>query len=193
MSNLFQDLKASRKGKRSLRDAASPLYRWLRENREDIADLRNTGIATWKEILDLARQAGIEVAVTDQTVNAMRKKWQRITNEELGLPVDTKAPQRQARTSTDLPPSKTDPNWRPPEIERIFSEDTADRSAETALPVAVKEESPVAPTTDRKPPFTGSPVRPEDNERIPQHSRDSLARMRAKIRARKEERFVTSG
>ncbi|GLQ64212.1 hypothetical protein [Gluconobacter cerinus] len=187
MTNPLRDLKTSRNGKRALRDRASPLYRWLRTNMAEVSELRESGVATWKDILGAARLSGLNVEVSQRMANVISKQWYRLQNEAQGLPVDAKSDASAARPEKILPPSKVDPDWRPDEVEAHW----ADR--EELVSVRPTERSSPDETTEvalvPAHPIQAPPVAIEDNEKIPKHSRDSLKRLREKIRARKEEKY----
>ena len=188
MTNPLHDLKTSRNGKRALRERASPLYRWLRTNMAEVSDLRETGVATWKDILGAARLAGLNVEVSQRMANVISKQWYRLQNEAQGLPVDAKSDTSAVRPERILPPSKIAPDWRPDEIEAHWAEreePVSVRPSELSSPEDATGQALVSAHPIRATP----PVAIEDNEKIPQHSRDSLKRLREKIRARKEEKY----
>nr|WP_249212125.1 hypothetical protein [Gluconobacter cerinus] len=170
-----------------MRDRASPLYRWLRTNMAEVSELRESGVATWKDILGAARLSGLNVEVSQQMANVISKQWYRLQNEAQGLPVDAKSDASAVRPEKILPPSKVDPDWRPDEVEAHW----ADR--EELVSVRPTERSSPDETTEvalvPAHPIQAPPVAIEDNEKIPKHSRDSLKRLREKIRARKEEKY----
>ncbi|GBR43508.1 hypothetical protein AA3990_0447 [Gluconobacter roseus NBRC 3990] len=137
-------------------------------------------------ILAAAREDGIDVECTDAVANTIRKKWSRIVSERARQKVEIKSTPPSETVSR--PPSRLPSDWQPEEIKQHYAErDVAERVTSVRSPQTVV----TSPETARN----RSWVRPrrrlaaEDNENIPQHSRDSLSRILDKKHAEKEERY----
>ena len=145
---------------------ASPLYRWLRENVDRLHRLRTNGKANWSDIMKAAIEAGVLCDETERSYKRCRDVWHRVNKRHecrtRTAPVDRIKPKAQ-------PPSRMDKNWRPEAIERHYVDQDHDRLLRAVVdPLSVPSQ----------------PVRPEENENLPEHSRASARRAWAKIQAR---------
>lgn len=161
MSDYLARLERRPKGSAPPRQA-SPLYLWFNENFDRLHRLRTDKKANWSDIMQAAIEAGILSDKTEQSYKRCRDVWYRV-NKRRGQQIET-PPVAKIKTQT-RPPSRTDRNWCPEAVERHYANQDDDRSLTASVYQA--------------------PVRPEENENLPENSRDSARRAWAKIQARK--------
>lgn len=171
---------------RAPRATATPIYRWLYQNHDAIAELREGRRVTWKMILTAAQDDGIDVACTEAVANTIRKKWSRIVSERARQKADT-TPNPPAETVSPAP-SRLPADWQPEEVKQQYAErDVARRAPSVRAPRTIVT-SP-DPTRRRPgfPPRRRLPV--EDDESIPQLGRESISRILDRKHAEKEKRY----
>ncbi|NHN86053.1 hypothetical protein GOB93_15590 [Acetobacter musti] len=97
----------------SLKEAASPLYRWLMLNYEDISSVRQPG-DPWAPYLTAAIEDGVYIEDRARGLRAIRRMWdvvQKLKRKRRTTPDDEPPPP--ARTFSHAP-SRADAGWRPP-------------------------------------------------------------------------------
>ncbi|MBS1054778.1 hypothetical protein [Gluconobacter kondonii] len=171
---------------RAPRATATPIYRWLYQNHDAIAELRDGRRVTWKMILTAAQDDGIDVACTEAVANTIRKKWSRIVSERARQKANT-TPNPPAEIVSPAP-SRLPANWQPEEVKQQYAErDDAERVPPVRAPRTVVTSPDPARHHSGFPPRQRLAV--EDNERIPQHGRESISRILNRNHAKKEEKY----
>ncbi|KPH88753.1 hypothetical protein GLUCOINTEAF2_0203694 [Komagataeibacter intermedius AF2] len=92
------------------KEAASPLYRWLVMNAEDIKAVRMPG-ESWRPYLQAAIECGVSVKDNNQGLRKIAKLWDRLQKIRRGRtgafpPASTTEPAASY-------PSRTSPDWKP--------------------------------------------------------------------------------
>ena len=178
MSKALREIQEAHKT-RPAQPHSKAVYQWLRKNQDIVSELRDAKIATWEMIAKAARKDGVEVELSPVGLGAIRKMWSRLKSERERITVGK--PANDTPDQTPEPPSRTPADWRPAAVEEYYAE---------------REERPVAPRpadTPRVPAIsvavTPSPSRDADpHTNISAEGRQSLEHIRAKLRARKEEK-----
>lgn len=96
-----------------VRASATPLYRWLLTNREDISALRSKGDA-WAPYVEAARQDGLDLPDEKDAMKRIERYWRRMGRTHHDQPKADEQ-ERAAQPSADKapPPSRMPANWRP--------------------------------------------------------------------------------
>ncbi|AOX21660.1 hypothetical protein [Kozakia baliensis] len=118
MSKGIEALKSRTLTLRPMREAGD-LYRWLLTNRVEIAEARENG-ATWGEVVQAARDDGLQLDTSVASRRALQRKWVRVRKVVANF--ERKRSAGIARSSeSDAPqrvmPSRLPANWRPQFVE----------------------------------------------------------------------------
>jgi len=166
------------------RDSATPLYRWLLINCEDISALRSKG-DSWAPYVAAAREDGLDLPDEKEAMKRMERYWRRMAGTRRMRPESEQIPQSPDTEST-MRPSRFPRGWKP-----TFADDSRISRAPdgTGVPAKIRpvEKSPsqVAslPTTvlgcsDSE--TTGKKSFPIGRVRAEAIKRDLLARLKRK-------------
>ena len=178
MSKALREIQEAHKT-RPAQPHSKAVYQWLRKNQDIVSELREAKIATWEMIAEAAKKDGVEVELSPVGLGAIRKMWSRLKSERERITVGK--PANDIPDQTPEPPSRTPADWRPAAVEEYYAE---------------REERPVAPppaATPQVPAISAAVTSPSSRNADPHtnisaEGRQSLEHIRAKLRARREEK-----
>ena len=170
-------------GNHRARDSATPLYRWLLNNCEDISALRSKG-DSWAPYVAAAREDGLDLPDEKEAMKRMERYWRRMAGTRRMHPEAEQAPQSPDTEST-MQPSRFPHGWTP-----AFADDgrvsrAPDGTGVPAQIVPAEKNAQVASLPATVPACSGSETTGEKNfpigrARAEAIKRDLLARLKRK-------------
>ncbi|MBS1029139.1 MULTISPECIES: hypothetical protein [Gluconobacter] len=178
MSKALREIQEAHKT-RPAQPHSKAVYQWLRKNQDIVSELREAKIATWEMIAKAARKDGVDVELSPVGLGAIRKMWSRLKSEREGITAGK--PANDTPDQKPEPPSRTPADWRPAAVEEYYQE----REERPSAPIPASP--PLVPTTSTvATSMSSNDADPHTN--ISAEGRQSLEHIRAKLRARKEEK-----
>lgn len=109
-----------------VRASATPLYRWLFTNRDDISALRSKG-DSWAPYVEAAREDGLALPDTKDAMRRMERYWRRMGRTQHGQAEADGVVSTPPGGGKPLFPSRMPSNWQPA-IQSASSDEKKDSS-----------------------------------------------------------------
>ena len=106
---------------RSYRAGASPLYRWLSEHSDVIETMRTEKKWPWERLVNAAIEEGVPLTNDRATCQKCRVLFYRIRKMKR-REAQPAASEGATVPSREFTPSRVPADWRPPEVDRAYSE-----------------------------------------------------------------------
>ncbi|GAN97116.1 MULTISPECIES: hypothetical protein [Komagataeibacter] len=165
------------------RDSATPLYRWLLTNCEDISALRSKG-DSWAPYVAAAREDGLDLPDEKEAMKRMERYWRRMAGTRRMHPEAEQVPQS-PDTESAMQPSRFPRGWRPAVVDDGRVSCAPDGTGVPAQIVPAEENAQVASLPATVPVCSDSETTGEKNfpigrARAEAIKRDLLARLKRK-------------